>query len=189
MIDLEELGITKDELINRVVEKIADRMLEGSIHTDEYGDEYTGSTDFNRKLDKAIEKRIDVAINTLADEKVLPNVIEYVKKLTLDETNKWGESKGKPVTFIEYMVLRAEAYMTEPVNYEGKPRGKDNYHWSASGSRISHEVHKYLQYEISTAMKEIIKDANTTLAKGLQETCKIKMAEIAKGLKVKVEVK
>ena len=62
------------------------------------------------------------------------------------------------------------------------------YSWSARQTRITHLVHEHLQHEISVAMKDAIKAANSKIAEGIQETVKIKLAEITKSLKVQTKI-
>ena len=137
-----------------------------------------------------MRSRVDSRVAELAEANVLPNVTKYVEDLCLQETNRWGEATGKPVTFIEYLVARAEAYLREEVNFEGKTRAEAHgYSWQKAQTRITHLVHQHLQYSIDSAMKDAISTANSALTDGIAETCRIKLREIAKNLKVNVKVK
>ena len=188
MITLESLGLTREEILERVVEKLAEQMLTQTV-TDEDGDEATLPSAFAKVLERKVAARVNAAIDEIAGKHVLPNVAQYVETLCLQETNKWGEKKGAPVTFVEYLVQRAEAYMREEVNYEGKPKGADSYSWRASGTRVAHLIHEHLQYSIQTAMQQALKDANSAIVGGLNDAIKIKLAEVAAALKVKVETR
>ncbi|KKL98185.1 hypothetical protein LCGC14_1826880, partial [marine sediment metagenome] len=42
----------------------------------------------------------------------------------------------------------------------------------------------HLQHEIESAMKQILRDANTTLVEGIKKTVELKLGEIVKSLKV-----
>lgn len=188
-LSIEELGITQDELISRVVEKICDSTLT-EFGTDEDGNETPYPSSFQKRLRDAIKTCIDTKIAAIAEKHILPKVSEMVETITIQETNKWGEKKGEPVSFIEYMTNRAEAYLREDVNYEGKAKAESNsYSWSKSQSRITHLVHKHLQYSIETAMQAAMQNANSAIADGIQQTVKIKLEEIAKSLKCTAAVK
>lgn len=184
---LESLGLTREEIIDRVVERIADRLLrEHAI--DEDGDDDALPSPMAKLLERKVAQRVSDAIDAIAGRHVLPNVAAYVETLILQETNKWGEKKGTPMTFVEYLVSRADAYLREEVNYDGKTRGADSYSWKASGTRIAWMVHKHLQHSIQIAMERALKDANSAIVGGLEQAVKIKLAEVLASLKVKAEI-
>lgn len=186
---IESLGLSKEELSERLVQKLADDLMT-SWRTDEDGDAVaSGGTPFRRGLEKKVLARIDRAIETIAGQHVLPNVAAYVEGLCLQETNKWGEKVGMPVTFIAYLVARAEAYLKEPVDYSGKAKGEgDTYNWKATQTRVASLVHQHLQYSIENAMKAALQTANSAIVAGLEEAVKIKLAEVAQSLKVTTKV-
>jgi len=181
---LEMLGISKEEMESRIIDRAAQCLL-SSTTQDEDGDEYVTSSAFKRTLEKLIIDRIDSSISSLAEKHVLPNVSEYIENLTLTETNKWGEAKGTPLTFIEYLVQRAENYMTEKVSYDGKAKNEaGGFSWSGTQTRITYLVNSHLHYSIDTAMKQALSVATSQISTGIQETCKVKLGEIAASLKV-----
>ena len=188
-ITLESLGLSKEEIQNRVIDQIVRSALT-SLSWDEDGDDVEISSKFSRTIEDACRARIDQKINELGEQYVLPNVDRYVETLTLQETNRWGEKKGASVTFVEYMVERAEAYITEPVNFEGKSKAEaGGYSWSKSQSRISHMIHQHLHYSIETAIKTMLKDANANIVGGLEAALKAKLEELQKAIKIAVTVK
>ncbi len=188
-LDLAELGLTNEELQERVVEAIASRVLVNCTSDDE-GREYGLPSTFRKKLDESIKARIDKTISDLAAKHVLPNVAETVESLCLQATDEWGQKKGKPLSFVQYLVQRAEAYLIEKVDYSGKDKAEcGGYSFSPSQTRITHLVHKHLHYSIETAMQEALKIANGAIATGIQETVKVKLAEIVAGLKTTVALK
>lgn len=189
-IDLSELGLTKEELQERVVNRIAELLLQEES-LDEYGNPSIGSSSFGREIQKLVKDQLTASITALAEKHILPNVSQFVENLTLQETNKWGEKTGKSMTFVEYLTARAEAYLREEVNYEGKSKeeARDAYSWSKSQTRVAHLVNRHLHYTIEQAMKNAVKTANDVIAIGLEETVKIKLQEIAKSLKVSIASK
>jgi len=188
-ITLESLGLSKEEIQNRVIDQIVRSAL-STVDMDEDGDEIAIRSKFARTIEDACRARIDQKINELGDLHVLPNIDRYVETLTLQETNRWGEKKGSSVTFVEYMVERAEAYITEPVNFEGKTQAEaGGYGWSKSQSRISHMIHRHLHYSIETAIKNMLKDANANIVGGLEAALKAKLEELQKAIKIAVTVK
>lgn len=183
--DLKDIGITEEELQNRVVERICSQMLEG-VSFDEDGDEHYRESRFAKKLQAAVNKQIDDTVTALAEKHVFPNVTKYVEELTLQETNKWGEKTGKPITFIEYLTQRADAFMREEVNHNGKTRNEDSYSWRARSTRIAYMVHEHLQYSIDAAMKKAMAEANSSIAKGLEGAVKLALEQATQKLKVAV---
>ncbi len=188
MIDLKELGIGQEELQERVVKMLCDRVLE-SKQTDEEGEEYEIASEFSKKVEKAIMEKIDEAVSQIAEKHISPNIVDRIEKVTLNKTNEWGEAQGEPVTFIEYIVQRAGAYMTEEVDYDGKTRKQSGgYSFHGAQARIAHMIDKHLHYSIQEAVKGMLAEANSQLSKGLAETCETKLKEILAGFKVNVEL-
>lgn len=186
---LESLGLDQDKLAEKLVDRLAQNMLT-SIGYDEDGGDWFGTSPFARKLNDMVKARLDQVVNDLADKHVLPRVNEMVEGLVLQQTNQWGEKVGTPVTFIEYLTQRAEVYMQEPVNYEGKTQKESgSYGWSKAQTRITHLVEKHLHYSIDSAMKDALKIANSAIATGIEQTVKTKLSEITQGLSVAVKTK
>ncbi len=179
--DIESLGITKADLINRIVEAAVEHVLDGH----DAGDRVV------RRVQEKITDQVNAAVEEIGDKQVLPLMVAKIDTLAMQVTTGWGEKIGKPVTFREYMQQRAEKYMTEEVNYEGMDaaecRSRSNS-FNKSQTRIAHMVNKHLHYEIEIAMKDALKAANSQIAAGIQETVKIKLAEIAASIKTTVTV-
>lgn len=188
-LNLESLGFTKEELQERVIARICTQLLDG-VGYDEDDNEFTTASQFHRQMRTSIQEKIEATINAIAEREVLPNVASYIENLTLQETNRWGEKTGEKVTFIEYLTRRAEAYMQEKVNFDGKTKEESgSYSWSGTQTRITHLVHQHLHYSIDSAMKDALKIANSAIATGIQETVKTKLAEISTTLKVGITSK
>lgn len=184
---LEELGLSQRELQDRVIEKLCEHLLRAE-HYDEDGETWLHDSAFQRELDKRIKTRVEDTINAIAEKHILPNVSSYIENLTLQETNQWGEKKGEPVTFIEYLIERANNYMLEKVDHNGKAKADSGgFSWSGKQTRITYMIHEHLQYSISTAMQQALKSANANIVKGLEKTCREKLAEIANQMKVTVK--
>jgi hypothetical protein len=186
---LQTLGFSIEQLQQRVVDQICDTLL-SNRHEDEDGESsFYGASEFKRKLDAEIKKRINETIDALAEKHVLPNVTEYVENLTIQQTNEWGEKRGESITFIEYLIQRAQAYMQEKVNYEGRSKTEsDGYSWNGKQTRITFLIEKHLHHSIEKAMKESLSIATGEIAKGIHETTRLKLNEIAASLKVGVSL-
>lgn len=188
---LSALGMTKEEMAARIVEQCADKML--SSHGLDYDGEPTFSkSKLAKQLDELIRKRVDETIVKIAGEHILPNVSAYIENLTLQQTNKWGERQGSSVTFIEYLTQRADAYMREDVNHDGKSQEESRssgYSWNKSTTRVAYMVHQHLHYSIETAMKQAVAKANGVISGGLEKAIKDALKTVTDGLTVAVNVK
>jgi hypothetical protein len=187
-IDLAALGIKPEELQDRVIERICEKVLSGVTY-DEDGDEVHVDSGFKRRLDQRITQHIDGAVQKLADTHVAPGIHQLVENLTLQQTNRWGEKTGKSKTFIEYLTERAEAYFEEPVNYEGKPNGTDSYSWNKYTTRGAWLIERHIAHSIETAMKQALSNANSQIAGGIEKAIKHELSEILGKLQVKADVK
>lgn len=188
-ITIESLGLSKESISDRIVDQAVERLLFNLDDTDEYGNVTGQKSKFQDQMNERIRSRIDAAVDAIAAKHVLPNVEIYLETLCLQETNTWGEKRGAKLTFVEYLVGRAERYLTEEVDHEGKGKGENTWgNWNKKSTRVAYLVHKHLQYNIETAMKQAIADANTNIVGGIEQAVKIKLAEVAASLKVSVAV-
>ena len=186
-ITLDALGLDQDKLAEKLVDRLAQNMLT-SIGYDEDGDEWFGTSAFAKKLNDMGTARLNAIVGELADKHVLPRVNEMVEGLVLQQTNQWGEKVGKPVTFIEYLTQRADAYMREEVNYDGKTKQENGgFSWSKRSTRVAYMIDKHLHYSIESAMKAALANVNNSVAAGLEEATKTAIREVTNKLTVKVE--
>lgn len=183
---LESLGFTKDELQQRVVDQLCESILSGKAY-DEDGNEHYDDSQFKKQLEERLRKHINETVNAIAEKHVLPNVTQYIENLCLQQTNKWGEKTGKPVTFIEYLVARAEAYIGEDVNHEGKSKDeKDSYNWSKNTTRIAYLINSHLQYSISVMVKNAMDGMNKSIVGGIEKAVKIQLEQTLGKLQIGV---
>lgn len=187
-IDLEELGFTEGDLLDKLADRVFERVWSEKGYDYENDHKVSMSSAFGREIEKRATAHIDERIDAIAAEHVLPNVTKYLEDLCLQETNQWGEAKGESYTFVEYLVKRAEHYMREEVDFQGNPKGRDSYSWKKQGTRLAHLLHHHLHYNIENAMKDAFKDANGEIVKAIQETVKIKLADMAGKFKVNTKV-
>lgn len=173
-VDITQFGFTREELQERVVEQICDRVLnEGWFEIDPQS-----------VLKEKIKMQIDTAVEQLAEKHLLPNVQKIIEELTIQQTNEWGEAKGQPFSFIEYLLDRAKFYMQEMVDKNGRHKGHPDTtcYWRGEQTRITFLINSHLQYHIEDAMKGALKVANGEIAKGLHETVRIKLNEIVNSM-------
>lgn len=189
-ISLEELGLSQEEIVDRVISAAARKLLHGFL-PEEREDGKPDLEPLAKRLKDYIRDAIEEKYNEIYEEHIKPGIGQLIDKLTLEETNRWGEKKGEALTFKQYLVQRAEHYMKEEVDYQGNTRNQKGscYSWKKEGTRIAHMVHKHLHYRIASAMKEALKKANSTIVEGLEKAVKIKLASIAQALEVHVKTK
>uniref|UniRef100_A0A6H1Z9Y1 Uncharacterized protein n=1 Tax=viral metagenome TaxID=1070528 RepID=A0A6H1Z9Y1_9ZZZZ len=189
-IDCETIGMSQEELQQRVVEGICNKMLKELKYDTDDGSEYTVPSPFGKTVERAVQDSIDTKIAKIAEKYILPRISEMIETVTLQRTNQWGEKVGDKITFIEYITKQAEHYLTEKVNYEGKSKNESSFSsWSGTQTRIAHMIGQHLHYSIAQAMKDALKIADSAISTGIQETVKLKLAEISAALKVGVTVK
>jgi hypothetical protein len=192
-IEISELGLTKEELRDLVVEKIANDMLRTRFNeTDEEGEEVVNGrpSPFAKELSELVRTTITKAVEDHANRHLLPRVQASIETICMTQTNEWGQKKGKTFTFLEYLVDRAENYMREPVNHSGKTREEEhNYSWSACTTRVAYMIEQFLHRRIEEAMKGALKTANESIVKGIADAVKIKLAEVQASLQVSVKTK
>ncbi len=183
---LESLGFSKEELQERVVDQLCASILSGKQY-DEDGAEYYEDSQFKKKLEERLKAHMDATINAIAEKHLLPNITTYIENLCLQETNKWGEKTGQKLTFIEYLVARADAYIREDVNYQGKSKSEgDSYNWSKNTTRIAYLINSHLQYAIDRMTKEALVNANKSIVGGIEQAVKIQLEQVLGKLKVGV---
>lgn len=185
---LQDLGLTTDELIDRVVAHAANTLLTEVTYDDE-GDAVDVSSPLQRKLRAKIQEGIDMAVDTLLAKHIMPLVENKLDTLLLVQTNRWGERKSDPLTFIEYATERADAYLTEQVNYDGKSQKESGgYSWNPHTTRVVFLANKHLQYSITKAMEKALADVNGGITGGIEAAVKQTLAEVQQKLKIEVKV-
>ena len=176
-VDLELLGMTQEELQDRVIDKLV-RDLLVEKYVDEDGNDSENDSEFLVSLKELVKKAIGKKVAEIAEAHILPKVGNYIENLTLQKTTQWGEKKGKPFTFNEYLIDAAENYMKEPVSHNGKTKAEDSYNWRANTTRIVYLIERHLQYSISTAMDQAMKDANSHIVAGIEKAIRMALKEV-----------
>lgn len=177
---LDALGLDRESIENKVVDQVCHSLLYATS-CDDKGHGYSRESEWQLELQKKIEQSIDARLEKIAKDHVEPNVKEKIDSLVLQQTNEWGEKKGKPVTFVEYVTGKAEEWLEQKVDYRGVPsRSKSD------GSRLIHMIDEHLGSRIKTGIQDIAKQANEQLGGEIKKVVSAKLAEMTKRLKVSI---
>ena len=65
------------------------------------------------------------SIDAAIAKHVEPFATKSIEEIVFQETNRWGEKTGTPMSFREMLLARMEAY-PEPVDYNGKTKAQDS---------------------------------------------------------------
>lgn len=190
---LEQLGMSQEELQERVVTQTVERLLNSECVTyDDDGEPCarTLESKFQAEVRKAISAKIDEKIQELLQTHILPKAETFIENVTLQERTKWGTNVGEPIAFVDYLVKRGEQFLKEVVNCDGLSKDEVSYSSDFRGkqTRLAWMIHKHLHYTIESAVKAALTGGAASLADAIVETTKIKMAEISKSLQIGVRV-
>jgi hypothetical protein len=185
---LEALGISADDLSERIVDQAVETLLSSAGFNPETEEETRYESRFKREIEKRLQEAVDAKIGALAEVHLVPRVGEMIEQANMVKTNAYGEPKSPPMTFKEYIAHRAEAYMSEPVNYHGKSKAEDgdSYQWKAEGPRLTVLMKLYIRDTLDKEAKKAVTDVNTVIAKNIQKAAIEAIASAAAGLKVSV---
>lgn len=184
---IESLGLTKDDLADRVVARIVDNFLSDTV-SDEDGESYPRNSEWHQKIENAVLEAIDGKVAEIATKHIEPAIGALIDAVTFQETSRYGEPKAPAMTFKEFLEHKANTYFTEPVNFDGKSQKECSSYtsFSPSATRVVYLIQKHLHYTIENTMKGALVEANRKIVEGIEEAVKIQCADIAKRLSAKV---
>ena len=183
---LESLGINTEDLGNRIVDQAVDVLLNSTGFDPDTDEETRYESRFKREIQSQIQKAVDEKIAALAAVHLIPRVGEMIESANLQKTNNYGEKKGDPLTFKEYIAQRAEVYMSEDVDYHGKSKAEanDSYNWRNCGPRLTVLMQMYIKDTLEKHAKEAVNDVNKVIARNIQKAAQDAIAAAAANIKV-----
>ncbi len=190
---LEFLGITKEELAERIIDSAVDHLLSSTGFDPEMEEETRYDSRFKREIEARVQKAVDSKISALAQEHVLPRVGEMIEAADMRRTNQYGESKGPVLTFKEYIAYRAEQYMTENVDFNGtskadlEAKNESTYNWRVSGPRLTVLMQRYIRDTLETHAKAAVTDVNKVIAKNIEQAAKDAIKAASESLSVTIK--
>lgn len=191
---LESLGISPEKLGDLIVDQAVEVLLNASGFDPDTMEETRYDSRFKMEIELRIQKAVDEKIAALAAVHLIPRVEEMIEKADLRKTNRYGEPQSPSMTFKEYLAHRAESYMTEDVDYNGKSksdleaRNESTYNWKASGPRLTMLMRLHIRDAMEKAAKDALTDVNTAIAKNIQKAATDAIVSAAKSLKVNVSL-
>lgn len=184
---LEALGVSASDLADRIVDQAVQTLLYSTGFNPETEEEVTYENKFKREIENKIQQTVDQKIAAIAAEHILPRVGELIESANMVKTNQFGEAKSPPMSFKEYIAHRADAYMSEDVDINGKSKGEgDSYSWRSCGPRLTVLMRSYIRDSMEAAAKTAVTDINKAIAKNIEKAAKDAIASTVENLKVSV---
>lgn len=183
-IDYADLGITKEELQDRIVQRIADNTLNSMFVDDEGNVHERADSKFKQKASDMIASAIDAGVRQMIDKYVASNLSGTLLNLSFQKTNNYGEKKGEPQTLMEFIADSINTYLKEQVDKDGKSKPHDSYGWKPEGTRAYWLVNKSIRDNMHEAINTTLKDSNTTIADAISEAVKMNVQAFTKQFKV-----
>lgn len=184
---LKALGISPEELGQRIVDQAVDALLSSTGFDPDTEAETRYEFRFKREIEARIQKAVDEKIAALAAVHLIPRVGELIESADMRKTNEWGESKSPPMTFKEYIAYRAEHYMSEDVDINGKSRAEANdSYWRKCGPRLTVLMQLYIRDHLQKCAAAAVTDVNKVIAKNIEQAARDAIAAASASLKVSV---
>ena len=186
---LKALGISPEELGSRIVDQAVETLLNTTGFNPDTEEETRYESRFKREIEARVKQAVDDKIAALAAVHLVPRVGEMIESANMQKTNGYGEPKGEPMTFKEYIACRAEAYMSENVNYHGKSKAEDgdSYNWRSEGPRLTVLMRNHIRDTLEVAAKAAVNDVNKVIADNIGKAAKQAIAQAGAAIKVSVQ--
>jgi len=185
---LEALGINAEDLTERIVDQTVEALLNSSGYDPENDTETRYESRFKKEIEKRVLEATNKKIAELAEIHVVPRVGEMIEQANMSKTNSYGEPKSEPMTFKEFIAKRAEVYMSESVDSNGKSKGElsDTYNWRDAGPRLTVLMKIYIQQTMEAAAKTAVNDVNKVIAENIKKAAVQAITQTVAAIKVSV---
>lgn len=161
-----EINLDPQELRAEIVEQAAQKIVE-SFECEHMPD-----------LNDRVETLLDTALRQKCDDVVGPIIEQGIEAHVIQITNNYGEAKGEPKTFTEYLVGVAEGYLNQHVDYHGKEIASGSYGYKDGRPRVIYMIDQYLHMRVQDAVKEALAAINKSIAPALAEVVKNESAKV-----------
>lgn len=172
----------REAVTEKAARIVANDILGRKTFVDDEGEEYVeGVGKIMPDLERRVLALVNEAVTKHCDDTMRPIVASKIDTLTIQDTNRYGEAKGKKaLTFTEYLVARANEYLSQEVDYNGAAKGGNgtDYNWRAHSTRLVWMISKHIGLSIESPIKAAVAEINKAVAPAIADTVKIKIAEV-----------
>ena len=154
------------QIIEEAADRIAQRFMQGAMPD----------------LHSTVEELVRSTVERKCEDVITPIIERGIQEFVFTKTNEFGEKKGEPTTFTEYLVRTAEDYLQHRVDYNGQPKDPKSFGYKDYKTRLSHMIGKSLGFQIERAMKDAVKIVMEQIAPALAKTCEIQIKEVVANL-------
>lgn len=171
---LEQIGLTQEELQQRVIEAIASQLLEENLE-DEDGDTYSRKTSLHTKLREAIIARVDEKVGLLATMTTASQLPQYLNDLVFTRTNGYGEAKEPGEKLRAHIDRLVGEYLSVQVTSDGNTA---RYRDDKTTSRLEWILGKHVRGLVKEAIDTYLKHAGDIIAGDLREAVTSAIAKL-----------
>lgn len=168
---LEQVGITKEELIERIVDRALGTTADYSqVDTDRW-EELPLAEVVDKKITDAIGsliKKFEEKINARVDEITSAKVNDLLDK-PFQPVDEWGQPKGEKTTVKQIIVKYASDYWDVKVGTDGKPAREGVYHYDSLPTRGEMYAQKVVKELFTSAVERQVKELASTLFEKIPE--------------------
>lgn len=154
---LEQVGITKEELIERIVNKALGITADYKQTGEETWEEVPFSSVVDKKITDAIKNMMD-AIKPMIENRVIKIMDEEIGKVfnsPFQRVDSWGKAIGEPVSIRDIIAEQSKKYWETPVDSTGKPSNSYNSSFPRSEYYANKVMKEYYDKELIGAVKEM----------------------------------
>lgn len=169
---LEQVGITKEELIERIVERALGVAADYRQTGCENWQDIPLSEVVDKKITEAIGnlvKKFEEKIETRVDEITNAEVNKLLEK-PFQPVNEWGEAKGEKTTVKQIIVNYASGYWDVKIGSDGKPVREGVYHYDNLLTRGEAYAQKVVKDIFTSVVEKQVKEIASDLAAKIPET-------------------
>ena len=159
---IEELGFTKEDIIDKLAEKI--------ISVDYASDDYESkiSTQVQKKIDGKLTEAVNKAFLNAIDEK-LNAILDTIISGEVRPVNIWGEPVGEKTTIRDQLTKRAKDFWLQKVDKNGK----------ACDSYYGVPRHEHLMQEtVKKEFESVVKANIDGVISGLKEALRVDLMKV-----------
>lgn len=186
---LRGLGLSDEQITERLIDAAVDRLLERTVCAYEPGadgaHEEEVPSEFAERVEARVRESVDAKLDAFFEAYMKPGVDSLIDNLTFQPTNTWGEPKKPPMTLREYVEKRRNEWWQEEVDNQGRNR-KDAQRIGSFypyGTRAAWLVDQHLRLHVERALKPTLEEANKLFADGLKKELISRVDELSARLK------